>query len=482
MESISCLGMTMTGDSLTAVVLNAQSGGRLRVSDVLTIENPVDSEETPLPLPEQLYRRIQQKSIKYEQMCVARHAGEYTQHQLHSEFTEFRQISQTIRFDAEEAMATDVSDLAIAFHITSIEENGSDIAVFTTSRSRISLDLNELLSRKFDPAMIEPDLVTLARYLDHGFEMASHPGRLYAVLHEGVCYLMCPGQNGQAPCLRSFLIRRGTGIEMIFKREVMMTLASLGGRVSVEELHLTGDLKGLDVKSLSGHVGLPVETFSLLETKAIQFDDPVKSNPVSFAIAAGAALGEIFGDYRTDFREDFSPYLGKRKIMQKLGLVISASITLALLAVAVFFQFQSFRDNRDASRLQDHLEEQFRRVMGTSYETNYGRIDTKLRREVNKLEKANRGLFAGDDESVPAKVTYVLEALNELPPSVDLNIDEISLSSGNISVRGDTASAAQTRMLFSQFDKHPRLERINEVLKEAGARHSFSVNLNLSRE
>lgn len=481
MESISCLGMTMTSDALTAVLLIPQSGGRLRVGSVLRIENPSDSEETPLPLPEQLYRQIQQKSVRYEQMCVARHAGEYTQHQLHSEFTEFRQINQTIRFDTEEAVATDVSDLAIAFHMTSVGETGSDVAVFTTSRSRISLDLNELLSRKFDPAMIEPDLVSLARYLDHGFEMNKHPNRLYAVLSDGVCYLICSGQDSYAPRLRSFLIRRGAGAEKIFKREIRMTLAALGDREPIEEIHLSGDIEGLEMQSLSEQIGLKVSSFSLLDTEHIQIDDPVKTNPVSFAVAAGSALGEIYGDYRTDFRADFSPYLGKRKIMQKLGLVISASVTLALVAMAVFFQFQAFRDRRDANRLQNHLEQQYKKIMGTSYTTREP-MDRKLSREVNKLQKANRGLFAGDDESVPAKVTYVLEAINELPASVDLNIDEISLSAGNISVRGDTASSAQTRMLFSQLDKHPRLERINEILKEAGTRHSFSVNLSLDGE
>ena len=49
----------------------------------------------------------------------------FMQHNVHSKFNDPKQIAATVRFDAEEALATDISDLAIAFKITSSNQAGS---------------------------------------------------------------------------------------------------------------------------------------------------------------------------------------------------------------------------------------------------------------------------------------------------------------------------------------------------------------------
>ncbi len=72
----------------------------------------------------------------------------FMQHNVHSEFSDPKRIAATVRFDTEEALATDITDVAIAFRITSSDDSGSNLTVFTAQRKVLSDVLGALQRSK----------------------------------------------------------------------------------------------------------------------------------------------------------------------------------------------------------------------------------------------------------------------------------------------------------------------------------------------
>lgn len=482
MEHIDCLGLYIYQERAVGVLLSPH-GGTYKLAGEFVLPTPADTDEPPLPLAERISRALAEKNLRFEQLCVALDAAEYTHQVVHSEFSEVRQIAQTIRFDTEEAIATDISEMAIAFTVTELGERGSDVSVFTTSRSRISVTLNDLQSRKLDPAIMEPDIACLGRYLEEMFGIDDETQTLYVVLGEHACYMLNASGTKTSPRVRSFLIRPDQDINAVLRKQIPMTLAAMNTPGGVTKIVLAGETDKVNRTALKEQILMEIDTLDLDKSKSLEREAGAQGiRSFERAIACGAALAEITLRRRTDFRRDFAPFLGKRKIMQKLGVVISASITIALIAVAAFYQFKAFKEKSYVRRLEEKMRTQYKQIMmGQVYRTTYGRMDQRLGNEVRKLENIHKGLL-GDDSSVTAQLTYVLETINRLPTALDLEVEEISLSPQRMSLRGTTASRNQTLDFFKEIDKHPNLKRSNEFLKEAGSRDSFSVNIDMARE
>ena len=132
------IGIYITANSATVSVLSG-SGKDMKVADSITVKtatrsNLIDNPESARLLAEQIEQGVcaaMQFSLKDAALSVAVDSAFFLQHLVHSDFSDAKQISQTIRFDTEEALAADISDLAIAFQIASLAQSGSNLSVFT---------------------------------------------------------------------------------------------------------------------------------------------------------------------------------------------------------------------------------------------------------------------------------------------------------------------------------------------------------------
>ena len=93
---------------------------------------------------------------------------------------------------------------------------------------------------------------------------------------------------------------------------------------------------------------------------------------------------------------------------------------------------------------------------------------------VSKLRKPG-----GDDNSVPAKLTYILEAINSAPAKIDIKVNTLTVSEKTMRIIGDTKSRPATLALFKSIKDHPKLKKSNENLEQSGSRDSFTIDLEL---
>lgn len=106
-------------------------------------------------------------------------------------------------------------------------------------------------------------------------------------------------------------------------------------------------------------------------------------------------------------------------------------------------------------------------------------IPLRLKREYNTILKREKGLI-GDDESIPAKIARIFEALNDSPGKIDLRIDNIAITQKSIRVTGDTNKRSGTLSLFNSLKKKNfRIPQKN--LTQKGNRDTFSITLELSQ-
>ncbi|MBW8035646.1 MAG: hypothetical protein FVQ79_08460 [Planctomycetes bacterium] len=247
--------------------------------------------------------------------------------------------------------------------------------------------------------------------------------------------------------------------------------------VVVSSILLAGQTHDVDCDSLTEACGLEVQTVDMLETSGVETSELTQDmTDTDLAIAYGAALEELTRSRKTDFREDFAPYAGKKRIMEKGFRTASIALTVMLLAIGTFFQYQVFMTKADTNTLNQRLETDAKEILGNSGIGPLGPVKD-LERMYSRLTSGG-GRRIGDENSVPVRLTYLLEAINSTPINIGLKITKIKIIGKNMNLTGSTASRPGTNKLFDAVDKHPKLKKGPErYLKD-----SFNLTINLSKE
>jgi len=442
----------------------------------------VDSDqETAASLAAMLSREIAERALTPTDISIAIDCDLFNQHNLHSEFTDQKQIQQTIRFDAEDVLATDTSTLAVTFDINNTDQTGSDITIFTTQRNYLAQTLTELQANNLDPIAIEPDIVCLARFLQRNFNSENKTSPLFIVLAENKCYIIqIPSENQSAPWGRSFLINQSQNINDVLARELMLTIASCSARYTVDSIFIAGQTEPVNFSELAEKTGKEITTIDLAQI--VSGDKNLLTdchNDSEFAIAYGSAMAEIKKIRKTDFRQDFAPYQGKKIVIQKTLRFLSLVTAVLMISIGVYFQMQVFMQNKYTRQLEDKLTEEYSSVMYGKKPPAQEPVSSRLKRELVQINKVKSGLIGGDDESIPAKLTFILEAINGTPDRVKVNINSINIAAKTIRIIGSTNSRSSTLKLFNEIKKHKKLKLDSESVKQKGNRNTFTINLKL---
>lgn len=485
MEQQNCLGIYFSKDH-AAVVLLSGRGDHVTVKDSFSVStktgDDAEAREQTTSLAAMITRELASRNLKFNDVAAAIDSNRFIQHDLHSEFTDPKQISQTIRFDAEEAVAVDATELAITFSITNIDKNGSNISVFTAKRELLTQVLTDLQHNNLDPVILEPDIMCLARLLREKADVPPEDNPLFIIFSPQACYIINidPSRPHFAPAVRSFLVNPSQDKTALLTRQIPLTLALHSSRSPdrpVTSMYIAGITDGLDTDLISERTSLKIETLSLTQICNIEptvFEDAPAE--FRFAVAYGLALGELTKAKKYDFRQDFNPYQGKKLILQKTLRLISVSLTVLMLAAGIFFQLKIFRKNDYINRLNKNLSKDYSAVMFGKSPPPAEPIASKLKREYNRILKIKSGQIAGDDQSVTAKLTFLFEAISKAPSDIDLNIHTISLTAKTTRIIGDT-KRGKRRLLFKAIKDHPKLKVSSQNLKQSGNRDTFTVTL-----
>jgi hypothetical protein len=477
-ESGNHLGIYWSKNKATMVCL-APPGRERKVLNCFSVS--VESEEQgQQALADRVVQMCRQRKVKFAEAAVALDCGSFMQHVVHSEFSDPKRIAATVRFDTEEALATDISEMAVAFRITSPGAEGANLDVFTAPRAALSDILLSLQSNGIDPVAVEPDVCCLARYLAEYAKTPepSEQSTLYAMLSDSRGYLVLMAGARQASVLRTFLLGPAPDRTAVLARETMVTTALADMAHPVGRLSFFDAEGGLRAEALHEGTGLQVsacDPAALAGATPAGFAEGV--NVVDFALACGAALSPAEKVNSVNLRNDHMPYLGRKRVVQNAMRRLSISVTILLLAVGVFVHSQLIRVNKQREVLREKLEVDYLAVMRgeTRLPTPMKAGVDKLGSTLRRLQNDKTGLL--DQGSTAAKLTLVLKGINGCARQVDLNIRSIAITGTSIGVIGDTSSREGTvdGMGAAMEKVGLRIDR-RSVNTEAG-RDTFSITL-----
>ncbi len=469
MDEKGSIGIFLSRDK--AVAVWTSTGSEFSVLHKLCI---IPDENEPAAFPVQVARSIIRQSFAFDEVFVAIGCGGYTQYSLHSEFTDYRQIESTIKFDVEEAAAADAVNLAVAFELTGTDQTGSQVTAYTAERQLLTDILLDVQEGGLDPTLMEPDAVCLVRAMEPISKLSDRAASIFIALSGNNCYMIHPNP-GYAPIIRTFLVKPGREVTDILIREVLLAVAS--SQTPLDSIVLIGGTDAIDAPSLSERVGLDVLVENPGKALSQNLASDSEMTVVELLIAYGAAMAGRIRGPKADFRKDFMPYQGKRKVMESSLRLISIAATVLLLAAAIFFQLKTIQMKKDSRQLQIKTLDQHKAVMYGRSPIRGMQVSSSLERAYKNAKNAKEGLGPGDDKSVPAKMTFFLEAVNKCPKNVDIIIQQVTIAERSMKVKGDTNSRNGTMALLNEIKKHPRITLASQRISTSSGRDTFEITI-----
>ena len=359
-------------------------------------------------------------------------------------------------------------------------EVGCGTGYFTIPAAEMMKDSGVLHAFDIHPLAIEKTMEKIKNHSLQNIKLTQQQSPLFATLAKQSCHIIIPHSTKYAPLVRSFLTAPGQNITQLLARQIAITIASQNIEHAFTDLILAGDTQSIDLDTLNQTTGLNTQIADISEI--INLNQDMLENCPSLAhpaMAYGAAIAETAKTEKADFREDFAPYQGRKRIMQKALRILSISLTILLIAVGAYFQMKVFKNKNYSKQLETRTASAYSNAM-------YGRkppprvpITSKLTDELRNAKKIQAGLGPGDDNSPPAKLTFILEAVNDISKNTDIKITDISITQKTMRIAGDTNSRKSSLELINTIKKHPKLKKSHENISQKGNRVTFTINLEL---
>lgn len=478
MESHNYLGIYLGQDRATVVCVASQGRERKLLGCFSAcVEDP--QENGLQVLAEGIAKTCAERGLKFGQAAVALDCAMFMQHAVHSEFSDYKRIAATVRFDTEEALATDVADVAVAFRVVSSGDSGSNLDVFTAQRSVLTEILLALQGAGIDPVTVDPDSYCLSRYLGmYGASAeASEHKPLYALLSDSRGYLLTIPRAGEPSTVRAFPLAETRNREQLLAREVLITAALAETAGPVDQLCLFDVKDEVSAEQLAKRVGRPVKVRDPAGLAGAGPEDIAGcSSAVDFALAYGAALALPEKEKGVNFRNDHMPYEGTKLRTNRALKFLSISVTVLLLAVGVYFQAQWMYVSKMHADISDKFQPDYVAVMvGKKFPATIREAVRNVEKELNRL-MAEKGIKGAPQESISAKLTLVLQAMNSCAAQTGLVIDTITITTKTIYINGSTSNRRSTDSVLDAMKK-TGLEVQDHQVGADGERDNFDMTV-----
>jgi hypothetical protein len=476
------LGIYLSKDKATVVCLGAQ-GDNKNVLGCFSVAVEEKAEHNQQTLATLIAQGCAERELEFSEVAVALDCALFMQHNVHSEFSDPKRVAATVRFDTEEALATDISDVAIAFTIAASGQEGSQLTVFTAQRKILSDIILSLQSRNIDPATIEPDVNCLSTFISQKVSLpeSQQGATLFGLLSRRRGYFALRTKSQQATSVRTFLVGPKQNRAQLLARETLITATLMQTSEPISSVRIVDSCNSIDHQQLGEKLGVEAGIVDLAGAAGIEAETLADcDDPVDFAIAYGAALAHFEKVQCINFRSDFMPYQGKKLRLQKALQFASVSVTILLLAVGLYFQTQLLKSNKNISRLHNKLAKDYSAVMLGQTLPRKTSPTRKLGSELRRIKDLKSELIgAGGQKSLSSKLALILGAFNECAAPTNLNIDSITITDNMMSIDGDTSSRSNTLKLYNvmkgNFDVLPR------HVEGKGPRDNFSITLDLKK-
>jgi len=482
-ESQNYLGIYLGKERATVVCLGSQGRDR-SVLGCFSVCVDKSEEQKQQTLANLIAQGCLERELKFSEVGVALDCAMFMQHNLHSEFDDLKRISATIRFDTEEAIAADISDVAIAFNINSSDETGSELTIFTAQKKMLMETLGSLQSNNIDPVTMEPDVHCLSRFISRNISLpdSQQGGAFFSFLSGCNGYFLVFADSQQLSSagpvdIRTFLLGPAQDRAELLAREAPVSITLAKTTEPINNLIVFDSADSVNFLQLGEKLGIKAEEIDLAEAAAASSQALTDcADMVDFAIAFGAALTCLEKTQTVNFRNDFSPFEGKKMRLQKTLKFLSISVTVLLLALGVYFQKPLLQRNKERRMLREKLATQYSAVMlGREPPSKAKSVADKLGGELRRIKNVQSGkLGAKGEKTISAKLTLVLTAFNQCAKKTKLQVDSISITDKNISLQGSTFSRAMTIELLKALEQNG-LESSRESIESKGGRDNFRI-------
>ena len=480
METKNYLGIYISKDTATVVCLSPQ-GRDHKVVGCFSVSAGEQAEQKHQQLATLISQGCTERNLQFSEVAVALDCAMFMQNDVHSEFKDMKQISQTVRFDTEEALATDIGDIAIAFKINSSDDSGSDLSVFTAERKVLSDVILSLQSSHMDPVSVEPDVSCLSRFVYSNVSFPEDSHVMFGALSRRSGYFISPNSSGSKDTgfMRTFLAGpKRTRTEQL-AREVYVTTALLESEAPLNCLKVFDSTGSVDYEKLTGRLGFEAGGVDLAEAART---DPQTladcSDTVDFAIAYGAALAHLGKPQCINFRSDFMPFQGRKRRLEKTLKLASVSVTVLLIALGVYLQMPLLKINDYRSQVRKKFARDYTAVMlGKPMPAKFADALRRLGSVEKRIQDVQSGRFgATGEESVATKLTLVLEAFTKCASATNLSINKVSVTSKSIRIEGETSDRRSTLTLRKAIEASG-LVILQDDVRTEGRRDSFNLTV-----
>jgi len=467
------LGIHLGKNTATVVCLNIE-GKNKNLLGSFTISVEQTGEQTLANLALLITQGCAQRNWQWSDVAVALDAVLYMQHSVHSEFTDPKQIAATVRFDTEEALSMDVTDLAIAFKVLTGTQAGAALTVFTARKKQLTDVILALQANGLDPAVCEPDVTSLTRFIPSVASIPDDSNSLYCLLALRAAYFIDYAKFQQPVVMRTFIVGQSQDRTELLKREISVTSGLLGSQGPVNFVRAYDFTSQVDSQQLGKALHIDTELFDIAGAASAPADC---SDYVGFAIACGAALSLLQKEPTANFRSDFMPYLAKKVAFEKSVKILSICVVVLVIAVGLFLQMKLFHISKYRSQLREKLQKEYSAVLpGKKLERGVDPVK-KLAGELRRVKDAKSGQYGPANQQTPvAKLTLVLEAFNKCASQVHLSVDSVSISASVINVAGSTSSRENTLKLFDNL-RASNLDILQQRLDSKAGLDVFSISV-----
>jgi len=503
------LGIYLAKDRATAVCLEVRGRDRRLVGCFsVSLEQPEQSDLADKSGLQMLAGRIAagcaERQFKFAETAVALDCTMFMQHSIHSEFSDAGKIAQTVRFDTEEALGTDATDVAIAFKIDSADKAGSNLSVFTAPKQLLGELLGALAAETIDPISVEPDVSCLARFVCQNPGSPGLPGDsrpLFAFLSRRSGYFLTPlSLPWQAisptppAAMRTFLLSAQNRTELL-ARQVSMTTAVLQFAGPINRLEVfdsfdlvrpgspqaaqDGSADSVSCDDIAKKLAVQTERIDIIASAQISAETIADcADAVEFAIAYGAAIVHLDLPQNANWRTDFMPYQGGKLRLQNALKLFSAAVVILMLAAGLYGLMQAMQVNKYRGLLWEKFAKEYSAVMfGQQAPDKSKEAVRRLNTALRRIKDAQKGAFSlTGEEAVAGKLAMVLQAFNKCAATTGLNIESVAITDKSITISGDTSSPDNTLKVFEAF-KQTGLNVLQQRISSEGGRSTFGVTV-----
>jgi len=334
------LGVYVSRDQAAAVYLGGETGSQ--VLGCFSVSTAGRDDAGYPALAAMVAQGCAQRGWVFAETALAVDCSMFMQHRVHSEFADARQIGSTIRFDTEETLATDISDVALAYEVLSSSERGSQLCVFTAKQDILRQIIAAFAGHGMDPVSVEPDIRCLSRFVTDACAAADgQPRTLFGMLGRTSGYLVfSTSSNGKPKAQtpgRTFLIGGRQNRQELLGREVVVTTAMVETTDPITRICVYDTARQVDSALLGQRTGIETGEFDVSAAAGGLDVSQQCEDAVAFSIACGAGFGLSQKAEPVDFRRDFMPYLGRRRRLEKSLKFLSISIGVLLVASSFMF-------------------------------------------------------------------------------------------------------------------------------------------------